>query len=205
MASSSSLEKTIPRKPTAGGSLDPGNFLPVRLGSSFTQRTLLPSSANFRRCHSAVLPRVPRSNTPPGGIIAGRYSRSHAKCPGPDPRHVPLPPRSALPRCPIGARLSPSPCQQPLRKLKRQQLAEQAPHAHAGVEIAAAPDNVLFLLIISIIWTIERQLHEARERNGALVCLSLPQLFRRASFNCLQCGADLATSRPDDTEFYGEN
>ena len=58
---------------------------------------------------------------------------------------------------------------EPLRKLKRQQLAKQAPHTNAGVVIASAPDNVLFSFVISTIWTIQGQLREARECNDARV------------------------------------
>src|ERR1017187_10072011 len=56
---------------------------------------------------------------------------------------------------------------EPFRKLKRQQFAEQASHTHAGVVIAATSDNVLFPFVISRIWTIECQFHEARKGNGA--------------------------------------
>jgi len=65
----------------------------------------------------------------------------------------------------------------PFRKLKREQFSEQAAHAHAGVVIAAAPDDVLFSFVISTIWTIERQLHEAREGDSAFVTY-----FSRNSF-----------------------
>ena len=58
---------------------------------------------------------------------------------------------------------------QPLSKLKSQQFTEQTPHVHAGIIIPATSDNVLFRFVISTIWTIERQLHEACKRNDAPV------------------------------------
>src|SRR5208282_2672732 len=66
---------------------------------------------------------------------------------------------------------------QPFRKLECQQLAEKAPHADAGVVTAAAPDGVLFSFVITTIWTIQRQLHKAREGDSALVAY-----FSRNSF-----------------------
>lgn len=56
---------------------------------------------------------------------------------------------------------------EPFRELVGQQLAEQTPYAHVGEVIAATPNNVLFSLVISTIWTIERERHEAFEGDSA--------------------------------------
>ena len=75
---------------------------------------------------------------------------------------------------------------EPFRDLKRQQFTKKAPHTHAGVVIAANSDNVLFLLVISTIWTIERQFHKARERNGA----SIPYLPRNSLADLIHLNGD---------------
>jgi hypothetical protein len=49
--------------------------------------------------------------------------------------------------------------------LKCEQFPEERAYAHAGIVIAASADGVRFLFIISINWTIQSTLHEAREGN----------------------------------------
>ena len=134
----------------------------------------------FAAARFAAGQRAPQSSTPTARTAADDVPAAIPKCPWPD-----LPP--CAPASTIRIASFPSPCPpprprhraaalEPFRKLERQQLAKQAPHTHAGVVIAAAPDNVLFSFVISTIWTIERQRHEAREGNGA----SVPYLSRNS-------------------------
>src|ERR1035441_1905846 len=81
---------------------------------------------------------------------------------------------------------------EPLRKSEGQQLAKQAPHTHASIVIAATPNNVPFSLIISINWTIEREIHEARERDDPFVG-NLSRDYFSSLVQMSRCGADLAT------------
>lgn len=55
----------------------------------------------------------------------------------------------------------------PIGELEREQFTKQRPDAYAGIEIATSSEVVIFLFIISTIGTIEREFHEARERNHA--------------------------------------
>src|SRR5437879_4989745 len=71
---------------------------------------------------------------------------------------------------------------QPVGELPRQQLTKQASHTDAGVKIAAAANNVLFLFVIPINRTIKRQFHEARESDAS----SLPDLLRNNFGNLIQ-------------------
>src|ERR1017187_10370487 len=81
---------------------------------------------------------------------------------------------------------------EPLPKLEGQKLAKQAPHTYACIVIATTPNNVLFSLVISINWTIEREFHKARKRDGALIGnLSRNYFGRFVQLSC--CGANLAT------------
>src|SRR5882762_1474575 len=91
----------------------------------------------------------------------------------------------------------------PLRKLECQQLAEEAPHAHARIEISALSAGVPFSFIISINRTIKRQFHEARKRNRPACCYSFGD-FLGDFVQGLENGADLATKRPDDTDFMAK-
>src|ERR1035441_7971781 len=81
---------------------------------------------------------------------------------------------------------------EPLPKLEGQQLAKQAPHTHACVVIATTPNNVLFSLVISINWTIEREFHEARERDSAFIG-NLSSNYFGSLIQLSGCGANLAT------------
>jgi hypothetical protein len=86
--------------------------------------------------------------------------------------------------------------------LEGQQLPEEAPYAHVGVVITATSDNVLFSFVISTIWTIEGERHEARKADSASF-LYLSRDYLGGFAQLFGCGANLATSRTDHTEFYG--
>ena len=172
MASSSSLEKIIPET-SRGRNARLSDCAAGQLCQLPTQRTLSPNSASFCRCQSRRRSEGSTIQYSSRWNSSGRCSRIHPKMSLASSPPCAPPPQSASPRsCPPlldPRRRHSTLILQPLRKLKRQQLAKQAAHAHAGVVIAAAPDNVLFSFVISIIWTIERQLHEAREGDGAAV------------------------------------
>src|SRR5436190_4018 len=57
---------------------------------------------------------------------------------------------------------------QPVRKLEGQQPPEERAHAHAGEKVARAPNSAFGLLVVSRIWTVQGQIHEAGERNDPL-------------------------------------
>ena len=86
---------------------------------------------------------------------------------------------------------------EPYGKLKGQQFPEGAADAHAGVEIAAPPDRVIFFFIKSTIRTIERQFHEAREGNRAAPGDFRADFIGRGAqkLSGLQCGAGIAINR----------